>query len=119
MQPFCIDLSINLLLCIRWACRCLETKLKSSLPSTFKRATGRKSDSLFSEGLRKKFRKEICLLWDIFCKPYKVYHLDQVQRHFYVKTRFQKKSSKEKLLLNFFKSRGSGGRSSKLPNGMS
>ena len=28
-----------------------ETKLKKSLPSTLKRAIGRKSDSLFSEGL--------------------------------------------------------------------
>ena len=51
MQPFCIELSINLLLCIRWASRRLETKLKKSLPSTFKRAIGRKSDSLFLEGL--------------------------------------------------------------------
>ena len=45
MQPFCIDLSINLLLCIRWASRGLETKLRKSLPSTFKRAIGQKSDS--------------------------------------------------------------------------
>ena len=51
MQPFCIEVSINLLLCIRWASSRLETKLKKSLPSTFKRAIGRKSDSLFSEGL--------------------------------------------------------------------
>ena len=51
MQPFCIELSINLLLSIRWASRYLETKLKKSLPSTFKRAIGRMPDSLFSEGL--------------------------------------------------------------------
>ena len=51
IQPFCIELFINLLLCIRWVSRCLETKLKKSLPSTFKRAIGRKPVSLFSEGL--------------------------------------------------------------------
>ena len=44
MQLFCIELSINLLLCIRWASRRLETKLKKSLPSTFTRAIGRKSE---------------------------------------------------------------------------
>ena len=51
MQPFCIELSINMLLSIRWASRHLETKLKKSLPSTLKRAIGRKPESLFSEGL--------------------------------------------------------------------
>ena len=51
MQPFCIEVSINLLLCIRWASRRFETKLKKSLPSTFKRAIVRKSDNLSLEGL--------------------------------------------------------------------
>ena len=51
IQPFCMELIINLLLCIRWVSRRLETKLKKSLPSTFKRAVGRKSESLFWEGL--------------------------------------------------------------------
>ena len=36
MQPFCIELSINLLLYIRWASRQLETKLKKSFPSRWK-----------------------------------------------------------------------------------
>ena len=41
---FCMELFINLLLCIRWVSR----HLKSS-PSTFKRAIGRKSESLVPE----------------------------------------------------------------------
>ena len=35
----------------RWVSRCLETKLKKYLPASFKRAIGRKSESVFSEGL--------------------------------------------------------------------
>ena len=119
IQPFCMELFINLLLCIRWVSRRLETKLKKSLPSTFKRAIGRKSESLFWEGLLtlgiciswalhhwmgishllKQAWKKICLFLNTFCKPCKVYHLDQVQRHFYVSIRFQKNHSKKK---NFY-----------------
>ena len=90
MQPFRIEVSINLLLCIRWASNRLETKLKKSLPSTFKRAIGQKFDSLLLEGLLtlgmyiswalchwmeishllKQVWKEICLFWDIVCKTF-------------------------------------------------
>ena len=51
IQSFCIVFFINLLFGIRRASSRLETKLKKSLPSTFKRAIERKCDSLFSEGL--------------------------------------------------------------------
>ena len=43
IQPFCADLFINLLLLTKFFPRCLETKLKKSLPSTFSSAIGRKS----------------------------------------------------------------------------
>ena len=46
-QHFWIELFINLLLCIRWVCRCLETKLKKFAL----RAIERKSERWFSEEL--------------------------------------------------------------------
>ena len=46
MQPFCTDLFINLLLFIKCFSRRLETKLKKSLPSTFSKAIGLKSEML-------------------------------------------------------------------------
>ena len=50
IQPFCTDLLINLLLFIKCFSRCLETKLKKSLPSTFSKAIGQKSEMLCAVG---------------------------------------------------------------------
>ena len=38
----------------------------------------------------KNFERKFCLFWSTFCKASKVYHLDQVQRHFFVSIRLQK-----------------------------
>ena len=51
IQPFWIELLMNLLLYIKWISRRLEIRLKKSFPSTFKRAIGRKSESLVSDGV--------------------------------------------------------------------
>ena len=40
IQPICTDLFINLLLLIKCVPRCLETKLKKSLPYTFSSTIG-------------------------------------------------------------------------------
>ena len=126
-QRFCMDLFINLLLCIRWVSRNLETKLKKSLPSTLKRTIERKSESLFSEGLltvgmyiswaprqwlgishlfehawitlKRNLKKKNWLFWNTFCESCKVYDLDQLQRHFYVRIRSPKSHHKRK---NFY-----------------
>ena len=50
IQPFCTDLFINLLLFIKCFSRRLETKLKKSLPSTFSKAIGQKSEMLCAVG---------------------------------------------------------------------
>ena len=51
IQPFWVELWMNLLLYIKWVSRGLEIKLKKSLPSTSKRAVGWKSKSLVSDGI--------------------------------------------------------------------
>ena len=109
IQPFWIELLMNLFLYTKWISRRLEIRMKKSFPSTFKRAIGRKSGSLVSDGVltlyleyislehfaivlgfrtfwnkHEKLWKEIGLFLDIFCKPCKVCHLVQVLRHFYV-----------------------------------
>ena len=47
MQPFCTDKLIILLFWTRWLTNRLEIRLKKSLPSTFKRAIGQKSEIEF------------------------------------------------------------------------
>ena len=49
IQPIYIESLMNLLLHIKWVSKCLEVRLKKSLPSTFKRAIGQKSESLVSD----------------------------------------------------------------------
>ena len=50
IQLFCTDLFINMLLLIKCSSRRLETKLMKSLPSTFGKAIGRKSEILCAVG---------------------------------------------------------------------
>ena len=50
IQPFCTYVFINLLLFIKCFSRRLETKRKKSLPSTFSKAIGQKSEMLCAVG---------------------------------------------------------------------
>ena len=50
IKTFCTDIFINLLLFIKSVPGCLKTKLKKSLPSTFNKAIGSKSEMLCSVG---------------------------------------------------------------------
>ena len=50
LQPFCIDLFINLLSLIKCVSGSLESKLQKNLPSTFSSAIGQKPEMLCSFG---------------------------------------------------------------------
>ena len=108
MQPFCTDKLMILLFWTRWLTNRLEIRLKKSLPSTFKRAIGRKPEIKFLDGvliwkyrfplhfaiavvfhpLRRhisKFEKEIYLIWNTFYTLCMECHYALVQMHFYKK----------------------------------